>query len=135
MTIPEAAQLVLEAGGIGKGGEVFVLDMGEPVKILDLAKNLIELSGLTLGVDIEIEISGLRPGEKLYEELLYEVKNAEKTENKKIFISKLKDENVDTTHYIKCLESLISERKYDKIKGILKEFVSTYKEPEHHKCS
>lgn len=134
MTIPEAAQLVLEAGGIGTGGEVFVLDMGKPVKILDLAKNLIELSGLTLGVDIEIEITGLRPGEKLYEELLYDVSSAIKTENKKIFIAKLKDEEIKIEHYMECLENLLREKKFDKIKKILKDFVTTYKEPEHHKC-
>ena len=73
MTIPEAAQLVLEAGFIGEGGEVFVLDMGKPIKIMDLAKKLIELSGLTLGKDIDIKITGLRPGEKLFEEILYAV--------------------------------------------------------------
>ncbi len=135
MTIPEASQLVLEAGGLGNGGEVFVLDMGEPVRIMDLAKNLIELSGLTLGVDIEIEITGLRPGEKLCEELLYDVNNAEKTENKKIFIAKLKDENVDTTYYLEKLKDIISKNEFGKIKPILKEFVTSYKEPEHHKCN
>lgn len=135
MTIPEASQLVLEAGGLGNGGEVFVLDMGEPVKIMDLAKNLIELSGLTLGVDIEIEITGLRSGEKLYEELLYDVNNAEKTENKKIFIAKLKDENVDINCYLEKLNEIVKNKEFEKIKGILKEFVTSYREPEHHKCS
>ena len=134
MTIPEASQLVLEAGGLGNGGEVFVLDMGEPVKIMDLAKNLIDLSGLTLGADIEIEITGLRPGEKLYEELLYDVKNAEKTENKKIFIAKLKDENIDTDCYLEKLQELVNKREFWKIKTVLKEFVTSYKEPEHHGC-
>lgn len=135
MTIPEASQLVLEAGGLGNGGEVFVLDMGEPVKIMDLAKNLIELSGLTLGVDIEIEITGLRSGEKLYEELLYDVNNAEKTENKKIFIAKLKDENVDINCYLEKLNEIVKNKEFGKIKGILKEFVTSYREPDHHKCS
>ena len=69
MTIPEAAQLVIQAGAMGQGGEIFVLDMGEPVRIVDLAPDMIRLSGLRVGEDIEIEFTGLRPGEKLYEEL------------------------------------------------------------------
>ncbi len=69
MTIPEAAQLVIQAGAMGQGGEIFVLDMGEPVRIVDLAADVIRLSGLRVGEDIEIEFTGLRPGEKLYEEL------------------------------------------------------------------
>ncbi len=86
MTIPEACGLVIESGAYANGGEKFILDMGEPVKIIDLAKNLIKLSGLELGKDIDIEITGLRPGEKLYEELLLETANANKTENEKIFV-------------------------------------------------
>ena len=86
MTIPEAVQLVLEAGQMGKGGEIFVLDMGKPVKILDLAENLIKLSGLIPYKDIEIKFTGLRPGEKLYEELLMDEEGVRKTGNRKIFI-------------------------------------------------
>lgn len=86
MTIPEAAQLVLEAGAIAKGGEIFVLDMGQPIKIKDLAENLILLAGLTPDVDIEIKVTGLRPGEKLYEELLLNTEGLEKTPNNKIFV-------------------------------------------------
>lgn len=86
MTIPEACQLVLEAGSIAKGGEVFILDMGEPVRIMDLAKNLIQLSGLEVGKDIDIVVTGLRPGEKLYEELLLDTTTAQKTDHNKIFI-------------------------------------------------
>lgn len=86
MTIPEAVSLVLQAGAYAKGGEIFILDMGEPVKILDLAKNLIRLSGFTPGVDIDIEYTGLRPGEKLYEELLIDDNNKKETANSRIFI-------------------------------------------------
>ncbi|MCF7568656.1 polysaccharide biosynthesis protein [Sabulilitoribacter arenilitoris] len=88
MTIPEASQLVLEAGTMGKGGEIFIFDMGESVKIYDLAKNMIKLSGLRFPEDIDIEISGLRPGEKLYEELLANGENTLSTYHKKIMISK-----------------------------------------------
>ena len=86
MTIPEACGLVIQSGAYANGGEKFILDMGEPVKIVDLAKNMIKLSGLELGKDIDIEITGLRPGEKLYEELLLKTANASKTENDKIFV-------------------------------------------------
>lgn len=86
MTITEAAQLVLEAGAMAKGGEIFILNMGEPVKIAVLAENLIRMAGLTPGVDINIEITGLRPGEKLYEELLMDEEGLTKTQNDKIFV-------------------------------------------------
>ena len=88
MTIPEACQLVLQAGAIAKGGEIFILDMGEPVKILDLAKNLIRLSGYEPYKDIDIKITGLRPGEKLYEEILLNMENSVATDYEKIFIEK-----------------------------------------------
>jgi FlaA1/EpsC-like NDP-sugar epimerase len=89
MTIPEASQLVLQAATMGRGGEIFILDMGEPVKIVDLARDLITLSGLTPDKDIEIRFTGLRPGEKLFEELSTAEENAEKTRHPKIFIGKL----------------------------------------------
>jgi len=87
MTIPEAVRLILEAMTFAKGGEIFVLDMGEPVKIVDLAENLIRLSGLKVGKDIEIEYTGLRPGEKLYEELLMEEEGLTKTSSEKIYVA------------------------------------------------
>lgn len=87
MTIPEAARLVVQAGGMASGGEIFILNMGEPVKIIDLARNMIRLSGLTEGIDIDIEISGLRPGEKLYEELLMEGEKTVPTAHGDIMIS------------------------------------------------
>ncbi|WP_299164463.1 nucleoside-diphosphate sugar epimerase/dehydratase [uncultured Eudoraea sp.] len=91
MTIPEASQLVLEAGAMGKGGEIFIFDMGKSVKIFDLAKNMIKLSGLRYPEDIDIKVTGLRPGEKLYEELLASGENTLPTYHKKIMISKVRD--------------------------------------------
>ncbi len=96
MTIPEAVRLVLEAGAMGKGGEIFVLDMGKPVKILDLAENLIKLSGFIPYKDIDIRFTGLRPGEKLYEELLMDEEGLMKTDNQKIFVGAPIDLNKDT---------------------------------------
>lgn len=95
MTIPEACQLVLEAGSMGKGGEIFVFDMGESVKIIDLAKKMIQLSGLKEGEDIEIKITGLRPGEKLYEELLNQEETTLPTHHKKIMVGKVKEYDFD----------------------------------------
>jgi FlaA1/EpsC-like NDP-sugar epimerase len=89
MTIPEACQLVLEAGAMGKGGEIFVFDMGKSVKIIDLAIKMIKLSGLELGIDINISITGLRPGEKLYEELLNDKENTLPTHHPQIMIGKV----------------------------------------------
>jgi len=90
MTIPEASQLVLQAGAMGQGGEIFILDMGQPVKIADLARDLITLSGLTPGVDVEIQFSGVRPGEKLFEELAVDDEAAEKTVHPKIFVGRFR---------------------------------------------
>ena len=87
MSIREAVMLVLQAGAMGKGGELFILDMGEQIKVLELAKNLIAFSGLTLGKDIDIQFTGLRPGEKLEEELMLDKEKDAATENNKIFIS------------------------------------------------
>ncbi len=95
MTIPEASQLVLQAGTMGEGGEIFVLDMGEPVKIADLARDLITLSGLKPGEDIEIRFTGVRPGEKLFEELSVDAENADKTKHPKIFVGRFRPHGWD----------------------------------------
>ncbi len=95
MTISEACQLVLEAGAMGKGGEIFIFDMGQPVKIIDLAKNMIRLSGLVPEKDIEIKIMGLRPGEKIFEELLANEENTLPTHHKKIMVAKVRESNFD----------------------------------------
>ena len=95
MTIPEAARLVIQAGAMARGGEIFILDMGESVRILDLAKDLIRLSGFEPDVDIKIEFSGLRPGEKLYEELLLSEEGIETTKHKSIFVGKPLDVSYD----------------------------------------
>jgi FlaA1/EpsC-like NDP-sugar epimerase len=89
MTIPEACQLVLQAGSMGRGGEIFVLDMGEPVKIVDLARDLIALSGFREGEDVEIAFSGVRPGEKLFEEIATSAEHADKTRHPKIFVGRI----------------------------------------------
>lgn len=94
MTIPEATQLVLEAGSMGNGGEIFVFDMGKPVPIVDLARKMIRLSGLVPGVDIDIKYTGLRPGEKLYEELLNDAENTLPTHHEKILIAKVREASV-----------------------------------------
>lgn len=126
MTIPEAVSLVLQAGASAKGGEIFVLDMGEPVKIVDLAKNLIRLSGYTLGKDIEIKYTGLRPGEKLYEELLMDEEGLQATENELIHIGKPIE--FDEELFIKKLADLYKEAyaETDQMKYIVHDIVPTY---------
>jgi FlaA1/EpsC-like NDP-sugar epimerase len=89
MTIPEACQLVLQAGSMGRGGEIFILDMGEPIKIVDLARDLIALSGFREGEDVEIAFTGVRPGEKLFEELATDSEKADKTRHPKIFVGRI----------------------------------------------
>lgn len=131
MTIPEASQLVIEAGGLGQGGEVFVLDMGEPVKIMDLAKKMISLSGLVLGQDIEIKVTGLRPGEKLFEELMTAEEGTEQTSHKKIAKAILQDEDPDTLY--RQIETLRSLKDENAIIGQLKTMIPTYT-PNHFKA-
>ena len=132
MTIPEACQLVLEAGAMGKGGEIFVFDMGESVKIIDLAKKMISLSGLELGRDIDIKISGLRPGEKLYEELLANEENTLPTHHEKILIAKTRQAENQLISLIENLvHSLNTDRNSDlvlKMKEIVPEFRSNNSE-------
>ena len=127
MTIPEASQLVAQAGGLAHGGEVFVLDMGEPVKILSLAENLIRLSGYKPYTEIDIEFSGLRPGEKLYEELVLEEEANERrmTANNKIFVTKPLEMN-DALFEQKLEELRVANE--NEIRGLLKEIVPNYVE-------
>ena len=127
MTIPEAVSLVLQAGYYAKGGEIFVLDMGKPVKIYDLAVNLIRLSGFTPNVDIKIEITGLRPGEKLYEELLLDVESQQKTENKKIFIEQKENTNEDVEKEIKDISVVFEMDDTNDVKSLLSKIIKTYK--------
>ena len=127
MTIPEAAQLVIQAGSLGGGGEVFLLDMGEPVKILDLARDLIQLSGLTPGEDIEIKFTGLRPGEKLYEELLNDQENNTATEHERIFISNIQECcQEDLFQEIKDLEIQLDKGRSGSIVKGLTDMVENY---------
>ncbi|MBQ2897840.1 MAG: polysaccharide biosynthesis protein [Clostridia bacterium] len=128
MTIPEAAQLVLQASYYANGGEIFVLDMGKPIKIYDLAYNMIKLSGHKPGADIKIEVTGLRPGEKLYEELL--IKNPEtskKTANSRIFIEESTFSDLDAIkESFELFEKAIQDNNNEEIRQVLQRYVSTY---------
>lgn len=133
MTIPEAVQLILQAVTYAKGGEIFVLDMGEPVKIYDLAINLIKLSGLEPNVDIPIQITGLRPGEKLYEEILMAEEGLKATKHDKIFVSKpMHMEMNELEEKLEILNNLEYDENYSKehVKKVMKSVVPTYKSPE-----
>ena len=127
MTIPEAVSLVLQCGAYAKGGEIFILDMGEPVKILDMAKKMIRLSGLVPGKDIEIVFTGLRSGEKLYEELLIDDKNLVKTENKRIFVAQMGE--IDPIDVCRRIKNLIEKayKEPEDIRPDIKEIVPEFK--------
>ena len=129
MTIREACRLVLDAGNFGKGGEVFVFDMGDPVKIKDMAEKMIRLSGFEPYKDIDIVFTGLRPGEKLYEELLYDKETVKPTHNRKIMIGSVKEYDYDDVK-IHVADLVITAKNYDSLevvklmKQMLPEFVS-----------
>lgn len=127
MTIPEACQLVLEAGTMGDGGEVFVFDMGESVKIIDLARKMIKLSGLEEGRDIRIKITGLRPGEKLYEELLATEENTLPTYHKKILIARVREAELLIADKINTLIERFDEQNNEEIVGDMKAIVPEFK--------
>ncbi len=129
MTIPEASQLVLQAGAMGKGGEVFLLDMGEPVKIIDLARNMIRLSGLEPDKDIHIKITGLRPGEKKYEELLTSEEGTNRTNHTKIFEAPL--DTVDRDWLIDKIATFDSCKTDMDVIGVLQDIIPTYT-PNHN---
>ena len=128
MTIPEASKLVLSAAALGDGGEVFVLNMGEPVKIVDLARNMIRLSGLVPDKDIQIKFTGLRPGEKLFEELLAAEDGTVSTDNKLIFKAVIKAP--DETVFWEKVKELIRCEEADRCIALLKELIPTY-QPNH----
>jgi FlaA1/EpsC-like NDP-sugar epimerase len=127
MTIPEACRLVLEAGTMGVGGEIYIFDMGKSVKIFDMAKRMIALSGLEYPNDIDIKITGLRPGEKLYEELLADGENTQKTYHEKIMIAKT--QNIDVALVLLSIDKLFSKKNQLsnlEIVGVIKEIVPEY---------
>jgi len=127
MTIPEACQLVLQAGAIGNGGEIFIFDMGKSVKIIDLAKRMIKLSGLKLGIDINLKFTGLRPGEKLYEELLADAENTIPTEHKKIMIAKTREyKPKDIIPQIENLISILKKHDNFEIVGLMKQIIPEF---------
>jgi FlaA1/EpsC-like NDP-sugar epimerase len=127
MTIPEASQLVLEAGTMGNGGEIFVFDMGDPVKIIDLAKNMVVQKGLKIGKDINIEFTGLRPGEKLFEELLLDSEDLLKTHNDLIFIASKEVVDEELSDLIDNLIDLaFNSFDHFKVVGLMKKIVPEY---------
>ena len=127
MTIPEASQLVLEAGAMAKGGEIFILDMGEPIRIIDLAEDLIRLSGFIPYEDIDIQFTGLRPGEKLYEELLLSEEGISETAHSKIFIGKPVFSDLNhLIHHLEILKGVVNKGEEEDIRQYLKKLVPEY---------
>jgi FlaA1/EpsC-like NDP-sugar epimerase len=128
MTIPEAAQLVIQAGAMAKGGEIFILDMGKPVKIVDLAKDLIRLSGFEPEVDIKIQFTGIRPGEKLFEELLTAEEGITSTKHSRIFVAKPNDIDVklleELTHIVRERGSYLTR---DEVIELLQTVIPTFR--------
>jgi len=128
MTIPEACELVIEAGVMGQGGEIFIFDMGKPMKIYDLAKKMVMLSGKELNKDIEIVFTGLRDGEKLYEELLNDKENTILTHHEKIMKAKVSEYQYDEIcRNLDLLEDFIHDRNEHKMVTLMKEIVPEYK--------
>jgi FlaA1/EpsC-like NDP-sugar epimerase len=128
MTIPEACRLVLEAGAMGKGGEIFIFDMGKSVKIYDLAKKMIQLSGLVPGRDIDIVFTGLREGEKLYEELLNQKENTLRTHHQKIMIAKVQEyAYLEIDKYVELFNDLVNDRNELKMVALMKELVPEFR--------
>jgi FlaA1/EpsC-like NDP-sugar epimerase len=128
MTIPEACRLVLEAGAMGRGGEIFIFDMGKSVKIFDLAKKMIQLSGLVPGRDLDIVFTGLREGEKLYEELLNQKENTIKTHHQKIMIAHVQEyQYLEMNKYIELFNDLVNDRNELKMVALMKELVPEFR--------
>ena len=135
MTIPEASGLVMQAGAMARGGDLFVLDMGKPVRIIELAENMIRLSGLTPYVDIDVVEVGLRPGEKLYEELLIKTETLAKTDNNMIFIERdLPLSRREVEEKLAILRDAVSAAEGEiaapSIKAAMKSVVPTFRDPE-----
>ncbi|MBX3260955.1 MAG: polysaccharide biosynthesis protein [Labilithrix sp.] len=136
MTIPEACQLVLQAGAMGSGGEIFVLDMGEPVKIVDLARDLVRLSGLNPDHDIEIRFTGMRPGEKLFEEIAVDEENVDKTKHPKIYVGRFRPQALaEVERNVAELHRLSDGRDLDAIKRAFRRIVPEYSEGAHDAAS
>jgi FlaA1/EpsC-like NDP-sugar epimerase len=128
MTIPESCRLVMEAGVMGEGGEIFIFDMGKPIKIYDLAKKMVMLSGLELGKDIDIVFTGLREGEKLFEELLNDSENTIPTYHEKILRAKVSEYRFnDISNFIDLLQDLVNDRNELKMVALMKEIVPEFK--------
>ncbi len=124
MTIPEASQLVMQAGAMGEGGEIFVLDMGEPVRIVDLAYDLIKLSGFEPELDMAVEFIGKRPGEKLFEELSFDQEKMDKTRHPKLYTGRLAPQSLATVRQeLKRLSQLVGETDRNKVSRALKRLV------------